>query len=619
MKKGITAISVAIMITIIFILLGTITVSSYNSIQNAKKIVFALEISNIQEETNSFLESADEDVYPILNEVFKISIDNVSSTSEGQFADEEIDADGNITLYELDLDLIGIEDIQYGRKTTSKDIYVFSKETGKVYYLEGIKFGSKTYYTLTQDLIDIKEKNEKNDNGDDKVAEECGISTGDIRIKTLPNGEFEAYIVNIKITGENIKMAKYETGHIDKDIAKEYFQVEGTSINGDRIKLGKGTKTATVYVENTSGEYEVKHCYPYPEIPDGFVASSIETEDEVDEGLVIYEGTTAATDADSNSNGTIDAQETRNQFVWVPVLDMEQFILRDGYSNGQIETYVAKGDVTEPATTVSYYDQEAGADKHGVTLSETNDLTGEHAEYKAMKESVGEHEGFYIGRYEAGTTTMRKNLVSNWTPVNVSGNPDVFIQKNKYSYNFVGWGPSMIDTIGDIVYRNSEVENGIGAVELSRGIYPESKGYGVISTLCYGVQWDAAIDFMKDIKNPYGVNSQYYIYDSRNMGWYKNNYSKGNPSKMTGIDLNVDLDDDGIIENYATNRVKNIYDMAGNIMEWTMEKIYNWGRTPRGFSFYHSSETYSVSSRAMYVPDSSIYDTLGFRVALYLK
>ena len=43
-------------------------------------------------------------------------------------------------LYELDLTLLGIEDVQYGKKLRPKDIYVFSKETGNVYYLEGIKF-----------------------------------------------------------------------------------------------------------------------------------------------------------------------------------------------------------------------------------------------------------------------------------------------------------------------------------------------------------------------------------------------------------------------------------------------------------------------------------------------
>ena len=49
MKKGITATSVAIMVVVIIILLGTITTISYNSIQNAKKIVLSLEISNIQD------------------------------------------------------------------------------------------------------------------------------------------------------------------------------------------------------------------------------------------------------------------------------------------------------------------------------------------------------------------------------------------------------------------------------------------------------------------------------------------------------------------------------------------------------------------------------------------
>ena len=35
-----------------------------------------------------------------------------------------------------------------------QDIYVFSKESGRVYYLEGVKYKDRTYYTLTQELID---------------------------------------------------------------------------------------------------------------------------------------------------------------------------------------------------------------------------------------------------------------------------------------------------------------------------------------------------------------------------------------------------------------------------------------------------------------------------------
>ena len=58
MKKGITATSVAIMVVVIIILLGTITTISYNSIQNAKKMVLSLEISNIQEEVDRYVKDS---------------------------------------------------------------------------------------------------------------------------------------------------------------------------------------------------------------------------------------------------------------------------------------------------------------------------------------------------------------------------------------------------------------------------------------------------------------------------------------------------------------------------------------------------------------------------------
>ena len=125
-----------------------------------------------------------------------------------------------------------------------------------------------------------------------------------------------------------------------------------------------------------------------------------------------------------------------------------------------------------------------------------------------------------------------------------------------------------------------------GAVEVARGMYDSSKktttneNYGVVSTLCYGVQWDAALNFIDSnyITNEVEVEGKLqpncatdsYVRKSAGKGWYSG--VTGNSTHSTGIDVDAQ----------ASNKVKNIYDMAGNVWEWTMESSSSNNRAYRG-------------------------------------
>lgn len=259
MKKGITAASISIMIVIIIILLGTVTISSYNSIQNAKRTTFSLEISSIQEEVDKYmrLNNSSED-YPILTNVYTLSLENVSEDIiSTQFKDESINSNKEITLYEIDLEAIDMTNTQYGKMKTDKDVYVLSKETGKVYYLNGIKANKTTYYTLTNDLIELDGRNEKKQ--EEILQTKPNIqSDNTFTIKQITDSEKEIYLSNISLVGENIKIFKYELGNIPEGIAKQYFQNSGKTIIGDRIKLEKEI-SLTLYAENEKGDYTVKY------------------------------------------------------------------------------------------------------------------------------------------------------------------------------------------------------------------------------------------------------------------------------------------------------------------------------------------------------------------------
>ena len=184
----------------------------------------------------------------------------------------------------------------------------------------------------------------------------------------------------------------------------------------------------------------------------------------------------------------------------------------------------------------------------------------EASEYNTMRTQVIKYGGFYIGRYEAGvnSTTLRTATTTA---------QEVVSKKGVAPYNYVPWGKSMSDA--------SEIEGKSGAVYLAKNKYshPDS----VTSTLTYGCQWDAMCR---------------YIGDSQ-----RTTPTKSKP-ELTG--------------SVASDVSKNIYDLAGNCFEWTMEAFIAGRRVQRG-GYYGSSVR--VRSRSNSFPNNAnSYDA--FRLGL---
>ena len=253
-----------------------------------------------------------------------------------------------------------------------------------------------------------------------------------------------------------------------------------------------------------------------------------------------------------------DTNNQGNQFVWGPVTNFSEFRRYDFKNNTELSS--------------SYIEPSA-------------DGIANTTEVEKMYKSVKDNGGFYIGRYEAG-----------------KDGTDVVVKKNQTVYNEIPWGNSITDETG-------------GAVEKARnfitnGQTEQGNPTTVKSTLCYGVQWDAVMRWMKDEPN-IDDPSKKYVQDSTGMGWYSDNYSTGNPDHKTGIDL---VGENGVIK----NKVKNIYDMAGNIYEWTMEAYGTGHRVLRGGNYDVSGSVFPASYRSSYdFPNYSNSD-IGFRPTLYL-
>ena len=665
-KEGISLVSISIAIVIMFVLVSIISVTLTYSITNAKKLSFAKEIYNIQNLVTEYIER--EETLPTTAEALQIS-----ASDRTQFAGETFNNE-TLNLEVVDMQVLGIKNTNYGNREigsseeeVAKDIYAVSSTTGKVYYIAGFEAGGKKYYTLTDELKQMIEKKQNfiiNEKEITFTPSKIGWSAEGVSVTAFVPTEFaspsisidnenitytsasssegtyynvntaklaQGYTITISYTknGNNssatyvvrmdtdyptitkdlnitntsdyikglnsqdetssIKYFKYAEGVIGAENISKYMHAYGKDISGGNMKFDIRKDAYTIYAEDKAGNYTAMYIDVYGNlvannparfyVPAGFVVSSLEGETEIEEGRVIYEGTDAVTSADLDENGIIDDQENRNQYVWVPVPDINEFVRRDGYegNNSDLQTFVSAGTTREP---VNY----------------TDDWTREVAEYNKMYNSVRRYGGFYIARYEAGSETKRTNTANGTTTLVPS-------KKDKYPYNYVAWGKNEWNINGDVTHNGNN--QGKGAVVLSRSVYPESSDYGVVSTLIYGVQWDAVVKIYSDS----GIN----IKSNRGMGYYAyQNTDDQNPNYKTGIDLTVG-------GKTARNKLKNIYDMAGNMLEWTMENGNSSCRVTRGGGYYVAGWQFPVSYRNVTSPGGYTYAGTSFRIALYIK
>ena len=268
--------------------------------------------------------------------------------------------------------------------------------------------------------------------------------------------------------------------------------------------------------------------------------------------------------------GIVIEDSKKNQFVWVPVSRENfetNFIRREGYSNGSLQTYLS--DCGESDAT--------GENKKVTETEKTKQ------EAQNMYASVKRNAGFYIARYEAGKDS--------------EGN--VVFQKGADVYNNILWS-----TNGEM---QETTETTGGAVELSRNFANANNYKTVTSTLVYGVQWDTVMKWMESVNNK-KVEEKTYIQDSTGMGWYNDN---------SGYNVHKAGEDVGE-ENKGSNQVKKIYDIAGNVDEWTMESYNTDYRTIRGGSYFSTGSLAPASFRHNDDPSGSDL-RIGFRSTLFLN
>ncbi len=368
------------------------------------------------------------------------------------------------------------------------------------------------------------------------------------------------------------------------------------------------------------------------------------------------------------SDGIVIEDEDGNQFVWVPCTEEQ-------YKKHEYNTKKIDDTKSENHTD----------DGNG------NWKTEHYRNYKDWQEeggnalSVAKNGGFYIGRYEAGVPDNASFSINNESnretmPYYTDSNSNENKSKNvtEEIINNVKTKLRPVSKQGMQAWTYISQTN---AVEVSKNMYSGAESnYGVTSALIDGIAWDRTVEWLgESYTNIASESSTHGNYNNNTTlltenvlyaqhmiaklkpgqtgeatGWvYANKYKRG-LAKLGEEELKEN--GEGILKynsadytngsNYSTTthtllkrvelstgvlsdfKLRNIYDMAGNIWEWTTETGYHDAINTvtdtkyvilRGGSFEYNSANAPISYRRGDFTNSFTFTSIGFRVVLYVK
>ena len=377
-------------------------------------------------------------------------------------------------------------------------------------------------------------------------------------------------------------------------LAKEAYEKQLDNLDEirDEINGGAGTKVPAEATAETA-----------PYFPDNTFTKK---EGTIDTGLVIKDA-------------------SGNEYVWVVVPRTTAVYKTTGLGKTtftdadytSIENDLKEYTKTYRGSTSFITDTWYADDKNEGWLSET--------EYKTLKnsmlKSVYENGGFYVGRYEAGIGTNRTSIeaqVNGKYPVPTTA---PVTKADAYPYTYV---------------TRTQAQN------LASKVNSGTK----TSSLMFGVQWDLVLAFMHNkgniadstlttnsttignyINSTFDLNrGKYAQYGQLGNEWKNFDSALGSivvSNETTGKMKKTEQSSDSnsiLITTGGTeqSKVMNIYDIAGNVWEWTLEKTFSTDHpcVLRGGGYYHTGSNYPAADCSSNSTDFS-NDKIGFRVSLF--
>ena len=563
-SKGVTLVTLIVTIIVLLIVSNVTIYSVKNNLGIEKLKNMQNDIENLSDKISAYYNQYG--TLPIIDGEYT----NINEIETAELIDKNVDK-GNF--YIIDLSALENLTLTYGKdfknikntsdKNTLKDIYIINETSHNIFYVKGIKSDGKMYYTnYTADQVDQEAVNIKyvdNIKIPDGYTYIGKTSKNKIQIKNDQGPIFEWTDVNETLTSVPS----------DVSVTKEKTEEFINSVNAYKGYYKSGS--AVVYLpldEKWSTQYDNEFKYKDKSgktitIPKGFCVSQVKGEDEISKGLVI------------KNNITDD------RYVWVevPKTIYETTQSEKDYENIEKDMQKYAKDYRDDNYSDDWYS--------GCGISNSTEYINLKNQ---MLRSVYEKGGFWISQYEIGADTIVTSNDKTRSPASKLG---------KYPYNYV--------TCAQAQQLAAEMDSG-----------------DLTSSLLFGIQWDLTLKFIEENE---GITKNQIVEDSTFLGNYQNSkftiykgrYSNNSGSSYTDVNSYYDIEHTGtgeytLLTTGATKRNSelNIFDLAGNLCEYTLEQS-GQKNVIRGGTYTEAGSSSSVSSRKT-VSGTNI---TGFRVGLY--
>lgn len=567
-SKGVTLVTLIVTIIVLLIVSNVTIYSVKNNLGIEKLKNMQNDIENLSDKISAYYNQYG--TLPIIDGEYT----NINEIKDAELINKNVDK-GNF--YIIDLSALENLTLTYGKdfknikntsdKNTLKDIYIINETSHNIFYVKGIKSDGEMYYTnYTADQVDKEAVDIKyidNIKVPDRYTYIGKTENNEIQIK---DNEGNIYIwtnVNEIITsvpeGININTNETEKFINSVNAYKGYYKN-----NNSVVYIPLDEKWST----KGDGEFKYKDKTGKTiTIPSGFCVSQINGEDEISKGLVIKNN------------------ETDDRYVWVEVP-------KTIYDTAQSEK-----DYENIEKDMQEYAKDYRADNYSDNWYSGCGIENS-TEYLNLKNrmlrSVYEKGGFWISQYEIGADTIA-------TSTSTSKNPRS--KADMYPYIYV--------TCAQAQQLSTNMESS-----------------NLTSSLLFGIQWDLTLKFIEEnngkTKNLIKENSTTWgNYQDAIFTIYKGSYSVDGGKNYTAVSQNytkTNVVSNVLITTGATirNCALNIYDLAGNVFEFTLEQTTDGSNpcTIRGGYSGISGSVFSAYSRQS-KDRSESYENCGFRTTLY--
>ena len=202
------------------------------------------------------------------------------------------------------------------------------------------------------------------------------------------------------------------------------------------------------------------------------------------------------------------------------------------------------------------------------------------------KTSVERYKGFYIGRYEAGDKESTGTTKATFRTSSSDTSNSVTIKADQVPYNYV---------------------TRTQAISLAEG-FKTQQGYKAKTKLVSSYAWDTTIAFLQKVNSDYGNSSEEGNYKDTTFPY----------TDITGASQTKAESSNVLVPTGQTTPVCNIYDMGGNVWEWTTESCSST-KYPYALRGGHCASVFAVTPAGdRYASPDNAYDGVGFRLTLFM-